>query len=764
MYEMLAEYTDIILDFSAMFAQIDSLWLDALNRVEVQTSSTFSCECKHIQTVAPERLCKNYQHNKTHLPNLYPVQLPGLPGFDTDTDTLNLVYFRLFMSNQETKILILEANNALEDQIIFQGIKADLYSFIQKKRFRYQDFLQEAQARNISRSICYTKTPLPYYTADTGTPVYTEKEHYVLDEPLTRGREAVIFQVKDHPAILVKVFRQDEDDQFVLTKQKLRNIQNLQEIGDFWDVPWLAFPYSVVYVDAARTKPIGYLMQYFRNMDFFSDNPLFNGGDIRKTFPEHNQTTVKDVLRICIKFVRQILFLSINNFHISDYNDKNFALQQGDKLRLVMVDTDSYCYKDYVSECITYPELKQPLPFPTKLDLITLCDKSLYAFVFTRLMLDFSISPIRETGFLFSKDRLATMRNPMLKQKWNTIPENLQQLFTRVFENRQPPSISKLLVALDEACHDRATGRRYRDLFGQVLHTSSTPHLFGEGLHTSPTPHRFGEGLHTSPTPSHPQSQSPRSPTSSSSSVSAFASSFSPSPPQPQRQQKPKTIRLQVVAILCLLAVLAAVYFYRRNQPETVETQGEANTLELHRFEMEGGYYLTSSENGDTLSEVEGYVEVYWDAGDNYKGNYLDGKRNGYGEYTWSSGNRFVGVYANGERLKGTLFYANGRQYTGSFANSKESGQGTLYDADGHKIYSGGWKGGYFDGKGTYYFPDLIYQYDADWSNGTTNQGADVELTLLKGDNPETIASGHWFENVFYGTYYKDGKWYELPA
>jgi len=64
---------------------------------------------------------------------------------------------------------------------------------------------------------------------------------------------------------------------------------------------------------------------------------------------------------------------------------------------------------------------------------------------------------------------------------------------------------------------------------------------------------------------------------------------------------------------------------------------------------------------------------------------------NGQGTYTWASGTTLAG--------------ATGEQYVGEWKDGKRHGQGTFTFADG-EVYEGEWKDGKRTGQGTYTFTD----------------------------------------------------------
>lgn len=465
MQNLLKEYKYIILDFSAMFAELDSNLVKALNEAaNVLVASTFDCECKQVKKVVPYRIATRYKVNKSNMT----INAKMICKTYGTIDTFGLANC---LSHDSSSVLVIEANYSLEDCIVLSGLGVDVYSLFENSLIKHEDYVKEATSRVIDKS----KTHLQFYEVNTGDSVYTENGIYILADSLEEGAEAQIYRVDNNPKKLAKIYKVDEDENFVLTSQKLNNINILKEVNDYWDVQWLALPTAVIYADTAHKFPIGYMMGYFDETNFLSNNSLFNSGDINTKFPEHDEVTVKDVLDICLKLVRQILFLALNDIHISDYNDKNFTIPIKSDSKIFMVDTDSYCCEGYVSECMTYSGcLSKKYEVNTRLELINLCDESLFAFIFTRLMLDSGFVPMRKSGFRFTASKISKMDNPNIKAKWHSIPTNLQNLFIDVFEKKNPPSINILLYELDFAHRQGFANTKYKDIYKEVLEFRTT--------------------------------------------------------------------------------------------------------------------------------------------------------------------------------------------------------------------------------------------------------------------------------------------------
>ena len=98
---------------------------------------------------------------------------------------------------------------------------------------------------------------------------------------------------------------------------------------------------------------------------------------------------------------------------------------------------------------------------------------------------------------------------------------------------------------------------------------------------------------------------------------------------------------------------------------------------------------------------INGEGTLTWAGGDQYIGEFKDGKQHGQGTYTWSD-QQYVGEWKDDDKHgQGTLTWADGDQYVGDFVNGKRTGQGTYTDVNGNQ-YIGEWKDGMKHGQGTF--------------------------------------------------------------
>ena len=90
---------------------------------------------------------------------------------------------------------------------------------------------------------------------------------------------------------------------------------------------------------------------------------------------------------------------------------------------------------------------------------------------------------------------------------------------------------------------------------------------------------------------------------------------------------------------------------------------------------------------------------------------------NCYGKLTWKNGDEYYGDWQNGKRTgKGTYIWADGGKYVGEFKDDSLNGQGTHLTPAGSK-YVGELKGDAYNGQGILYLPDGSISESGLWKN-----------------------------------------------
>jgi len=104
--------------------------------------------------------------------------------------------------------------------------------------------------------------------------------------------------------------------------------------------------------------------------------------------------------------------------------------------------------------------------------------------------------------------------------------------------------------------------------------------------------------------------------------------------------------------------------------------------------------------------------------GDKLIGEFRDGKLNGLGSYTFDNGNKYVGEFKDSQPGgQGTMTYASGNKYVGEFKDGKRHAHGTYFFMNGDR-YIGQYKAGKRDGQGTLFAADGSIISSGIWADG----------------------------------------------
>ncbi len=144
----------------------------------------------------------------------------------------------------------------------------------------------------------------------------------------------------------------------------------------------------------------------------------------------------------------------------------------------------------------------------------------------------------------------------------------------------------------------------------------------------------------------------------------------------------------------------------------------------VSNYAVDGGTYSGTLKYAWTDSEwidrPHGQGTLVYATGDEYVGEFKDGRRHGQGTDTYANGDKYVGEWKddmfNGQ---GTYTWIDGDVYVGEWKDEMFNGQGTYTSADGAK-YVGEWKDDLFNGQGTLTYADGA-KYVGEWKDDMFN-------------------------------------------
>jgi hypothetical protein len=128
------------------------------------------------------------------------------------------------------------------------------------------------------------------------------------------------------------------------------------------------------------------------------------------------------------------------------------------------------------------------------------------------------------------------------------------------------------------------------------------------------------------------------------------------------------------------------------------------------RMQGKNGKMNITYDNGDKYdgefveNVKEGKGIYYYNNGDVYKGEFFEDLKDGYGVYTYKNGDRYEGEFKEDKKDgHGKYYYNNGDRYEGEFKNGMANGRGAYIFSDGEK-YVGDYKEDKRDGHGIYFY------------------------------------------------------------
>jgi TPR repeat protein len=138
-----------------------------------------------------------------------------------------------------------------------------------------------------------------------------------------------------------------------------------------------------------------------------------------------------------------------------------------------------------------------------------------------------------------------------------------------------------------------------------------------------------------------------------------------------------------------------------------------------------------------------GEAGYQWPAGQNYQGDWEQGKPHGMGTMQLNNGERFSGMWEHGQRHgHGELTQSNGHHYVGQFVAGVRQGDGVEHSSDG--LYRGAWRADLPNGQGEFHANDGS-SYQGQWRDGQ-RQG----FGRFTDDNGSTY-EGDWIADAPHG-------------
>lgn len=386
------------------------------------------------------------------------------------------------LEEYEIRLVVITANQLLIQRIVLEGLKSDIYdlnrnqllchtSFTEwKARYEYAETSLGVSTYNHQEwNKSYDGDPLED-KINSNRDGYAEIDSYALlseiydlseipessersedttlfrkNQPILRlgtllktGAEASLYHVEGDTKAVIKIFRKNQ-----CSSEKLGNIEKLIRMKPFPDLPWVAFPEEIVYYDEACTVPAGFTEKFIPSKENLEDNPLF-WGDFGNIPRHYLLRSTSDLIDLCIKVVRQVCYLNVFGFYLSDFTLSNFSVLKENHPYIQMWDTDSFGYGSYWEKYFS-PDYVPYIPIYeagslSKSRVIQACNDALFQFVFRILSLG--------DGPVAAESRMFKYEDPDNYYRKSFIPDNIWECIFDFYHGNQKMSAEELLYQL----------------------------------------------------------------------------------------------------------------------------------------------------------------------------------------------------------------------------------------------------------------------------------------------------------------------------
>ncbi len=463
-------YDYVVLDASCLMFTIPAELWEYQKDHPLLAAKTFESECNGYEILLPAGKRALFAENKVRIAKSVCTESPfreaqyARKGFNQDA----LGMLRL-LCGKSTRPVLQERNCLLVTGDLSQLESVWKYGVLADVMFLQNGVLYDHQnVKELEALFHYEEVP------EENAGVFTHGDKRVAYKAggvmveLTRIKEtrrsACIYETPDSQ--YAKIFRKIR-----LTQNKMRHVERLVECGKELGLDWALFPTELIYADKDCQVPVGYLMKKAGNtLDITSTLRFDVESNSDQRWEDDKHTLYYEYLYLALMITRQTAYLKSYNIWPSDYNLENLALfwpqvlEPGEKPsgypKLYMWDTDSFCWKGYVSNrwCVGL----EPLSGYGG-SVAEMCADALYQQVFSILTLGESpFSVNRENPPRFSFYKVASEK----RKRFFYIPANLRRLFHDVFVCGYLPSVPCLLQELEQAYE------RERNAYDEETHIS----------------------------------------------------------------------------------------------------------------------------------------------------------------------------------------------------------------------------------------------------------------------------------------------------
>lgn len=554
------EYKIALLDSSFFVSNFSDGVKNGLNNIKVYVADTFNSEIEQYKVVLSSKRQSIYDSNVRFLNENMRLNTLNLASFGAQSEKLHNDVWGLLtlLVGLNAKFVVITANKVLIQKIVLNGLKVDIYDLNVDGFIRYSSF-PSFKSRFTFTEATWTTPPMDVKVGENSTLYCKDHSTMILAKEIKTGLEANLYLVKGKSGLIAKIFKKDK-----LSASKFRNIKRLCGINAKLDIDWAIFPTEVLYYDANCTSPAGFIEVYVSTGENLDDNPLFLGDPFNVT-EEFLSKKQSYAVELCLKVVRQVCYLNIYGFYISDFNMGNFATIKSNDKNIQMWDTDSFGYETFFGKFFSpnYVESKNHPKYDTstKEGAIDISNDALYQFVFSVLSL--GDSPISEHTGKFKYDN----PNYFAISKKKFFPQNIWRHLETVFRGEKAPSaealMQQLIITGNQLRQNPVSDKTFKQLFAEVIpgYEEALKELKAmREAEREVEKKKTTTGTQTSNTNSG-SSWTSRSSTNSNSTTSSSSSSSASIASGTSGGKKKNKLKVAII-ILVILAALAAAGYY----------------------------------------------------------------------------------------------------------------------------------------------------------------------------------------------------------
>ena len=484
MPELFSSYRIAVLDSSFFISEFSPEIKNSLSKIKTYVAGTFNSELEQYKLFLSKDNLKIFNSNLSFMRekltvNTFIMSSAGDKGKDLHNDIWGLITLLVRLRGN---FIVITANQILIQRMVLNRVPADIYD-LNTNTFHL------ASSYSLSSSFyefgqVWSSPPKPAKVGKEGMTLYkTDGGSIVLENEIHSGLEGTLYKVKNQRQLIAKIFNKGE-----LPAKKIANLKNIVGINKRYDIPFAAFPEELIYYDTGCSVPAGFTETLVSSGENLGENPLYLG-NITDCPKSKLNTRLSDSIDLCLKVVRQVCYLNVLGFFISDFNYSNFSLVSQTNPYVQMWDVDSFGYGKYFSEIDAGYRLSRSYDYSTKKDAIASCYEELYLFAFSILSLgDY---PISEKDGVFKYSKSDYLSRPIAQSRKKLIPNKLWNLFSDVFTHKKGPSAETLLdqlnLTVQELKSNPSQDKTYAELLLSELSVTntSTESEIGESKDTS---------------------------------------------------------------------------------------------------------------------------------------------------------------------------------------------------------------------------------------------------------------------------------------